>query len=26
MTEQSPDAVVALAAEHGVEFLPPPES
>jgi 2-polyprenyl-6-methoxyphenol hydroxylase-like FAD-dependent oxidoreductase/quercetin dioxygenase-like cupin family protein len=24
MTEQTPDAVVALAAEHDVEFLPPP--
>jgi len=25
MAEQTPDAVVALAAEHEVEFLPPPE-
>ena len=25
MAEQTPDAVVALAAEHGVDFLPPPE-
>jgi quercetin dioxygenase-like cupin family protein len=25
MTEQTPDAVVALSAEHDVEFLPPPE-
>jgi 2-polyprenyl-6-methoxyphenol hydroxylase-like FAD-dependent oxidoreductase/quercetin dioxygenase-like cupin family protein len=24
LAEQTPDAVVALAAEHGVEFLPPP--
>ena len=24
MAEQTPDAVVALAAEHEVEFLPPP--
>ena len=24
MTEQNPDAVVALAAEHDVHFLPPP--
>lgn len=24
MAEQSPDAVVVLAARHGVEFLPPP--
>ncbi len=24
MTEQSPEAVVALSALHGVEFLPPP--
>jgi uncharacterized RmlC-like cupin family protein len=26
LAEQTPDAVVALAAEHEVEFLPPPES
>lgn len=26
MKEQTPDAVVALAAQHEVEFLPPPES
>ncbi len=25
LEEQAPDAVVALAAQHGVEFLPPPE-
>jgi 2-polyprenyl-6-methoxyphenol hydroxylase-like FAD-dependent oxidoreductase/quercetin dioxygenase-like cupin family protein len=25
MNEQTPDAVVALSAEHDVEFLPPPE-
>ena len=25
MEEQTPDAVVALAAQHEVEFLPPPE-
>ncbi|HEY5428561.1 MAG TPA: FAD-dependent monooxygenase [Solirubrobacteraceae bacterium] len=25
MADQTPDAVVALAAEHEVEFLPPPE-
>jgi 5-methylphenazine-1-carboxylate 1-monooxygenase len=25
MSEQTPDAVVALSAEHGVNFLPPPE-
>ena len=24
MPEQDPEAVVALAAEHEVEFLPPP--
>jgi quercetin dioxygenase-like cupin family protein len=24
LAEQTPDAVVALAGEHGVEFLPPP--
>ena len=24
MEEQTPDAVVALSAEHDVEFLPPP--
>jgi hypothetical protein len=24
MREQTPDAVVALAAEHNVHFLPPP--
>jgi quercetin dioxygenase-like cupin family protein len=26
MAEQTPDAVVALSAEHDVEFLPPPPS
>jgi hypothetical protein len=26
LAEQTPDAVVALAAEHEVEFLPPPAS
>ena len=25
MTEQNPDAVVALAAKHEVDFLPPPD-
>lgn len=25
LAEQTPDAVVALAGQHGVEFLPPPE-
>ncbi len=25
LEEQTPEAVVALAGEHGVEFLPPPE-
>jgi hypothetical protein len=24
MKEQTPDAVVALAAEHNIHFLPPP--